>query len=285
MHHAPAHGRRPRGDDDRRPARPPARRRLRACGRAPVRLLHARTDRRSLGARREQSAPEQRRDPARDGRQPLPLRHVHEDRGGNLDVARLIRTEKEVEGRYEEVWIVVEEDALDQWPTGPLEVVGQPASRVTGPLRARGEARYTSDLQLPGMLHAAVLRSPHASARVKSISFDNALAAPGVRAAIGPGEAETLTDEPGFQGQAVAAIAADTYGQARAAIDLVEVDWEVREPLIDPEEAVRRGQLVSEPSRYERGDVDKALAEADGVVEGEFRTQTVPHNPVAHNHT
>ena len=52
-------------------------------------------------------------------------------------MARLIRTEKEVEGRYEEVWIVVEEDALDQWPTGPLEVVGQPASRVTGPLRAR----------------------------------------------------------------------------------------------------------------------------------------------------
>jgi hypothetical protein len=44
-------------------------------------------------------------------------------------VARLIRTEKEVEGRFEEVWLVVEEDPLDQWPSGPLDVVGRPAPR------------------------------------------------------------------------------------------------------------------------------------------------------------
>jgi hypothetical protein len=47
-------------------------------------------------------------------------------------VARLIKTEKEVEGRYTETWIVVEEDALDQWPSGPLEVVGRPAAKVDG---------------------------------------------------------------------------------------------------------------------------------------------------------
>jgi CO/xanthine dehydrogenase Mo-binding subunit len=193
-------------------------------------------------------------------------------------VARLIRTEKEVEGRYEDVWLVVEEDALEQWPPGPQEIVGRPATRVTGPLRARGEARYTADLQLPGMLHTAVLRSPHAYARANSIDFERALAAPGVRAAIGPGDAHMLTAEPGFQGEAVAALAADTYAQARAALALVDVDWEVREPLTDPDEAVRRGQLVGEASRYERGDVDKALAEADVVVEAEYRTQTVLHN-------
>jgi xanthine dehydrogenase YagR molybdenum-binding subunit len=55
-------------------------------------------------------------------------------------VARLIRTEKEVEGRYEEVFIVVEEDALEQWPAGPREIVGQPATRIDGAERARGEA-------------------------------------------------------------------------------------------------------------------------------------------------
>ena len=49
-------------------------------------------------------------------------------------------------------------------------------------------------------------------------------------------------------------------------------------PVLDPEEAVRRGQLVGETSRYERGDVDRALAEADVVVEAEYRTQTVLHN-------
>ncbi len=193
-------------------------------------------------------------------------------------MARLIRTEKEVEGRYEDVWLVVEEDALEQWPPGPQEIVGRPVTRVTGPLRARGEARYTADVQLSGMLHTAVLRSPHAYARVKKIDFERALAAPGVRAAIGPGDAHMLAAEPGFQGEAVAAVAADTYAQARGALELVEIDWEVREPLTDADEAVRRGQLVGEASRYERGDVDKALAEADVVVEAEYRTQTVLHN-------
>ncbi len=52
-------------------------------------------------------------------------------------MARLIRTEKEVEGRYEEVWLVVDEDALVQWPEGPGTVVGRPATRQTGHLRAR----------------------------------------------------------------------------------------------------------------------------------------------------
>ena len=193
-------------------------------------------------------------------------------------MARLIRTEKEVEGRYEEVWLVVEEDALEQWPAGPRDVVGRPAERKTGPLRARGDARYTADIQLPGMLHAAVLRSPHARAQVKKISFDKALEAPGVYAALGPGEAHMLTGEPGFQGEPVAALAAKTMRQARAALDLVEVEWEVLDPLLDPEEAVRRGRLVGETSRYERGDVDRALAEADVVVEAEYRTQTVLHN-------
>ena len=193
-------------------------------------------------------------------------------------MARLIRTEKEVEGRYEEVWLVVEEDALEQWPAGPREIVGREAARKTGPLRARGEARYTADIRLPGMLHAAVLRSPHAFARVKKISFERALEAPGVRAGIGPGDVEALTNEPGYQGQAVAAIAADTFRQAKAALKLVEIEWDVREPLLDPEEAVRRGQLVGQASNYERGDVERALAEADVVVEAEYRTQTVLHS-------
>jgi CO/xanthine dehydrogenase Mo-binding subunit len=193
-------------------------------------------------------------------------------------VARLIRTEKEVEGRYEEVWLVVEEDSLDQWPAGPREVVGRPAPRVTGPLRARGEARYTADLQLPGMLHAAVLRSPHARARVNRIDLSRALEAPGVRAAIGPCDSHVLVDDAGYQGVAVAAVAADTFAQARAALAQIEVEWKVGEPLLDPDEAVRRGQLLEEPRRYERGDVDGALAGADVVVEAEYRTQTVLHN-------
>src|ERR687898_256851 len=123
-------------------------------------------------------------------------------------VARLIRTEKEVEGRYTEQWIVVEEDTLKQWPEGPLETVGRPAQRLDGLQRARGEARYTADIQLPAMLHAAVLRSPHAHARVKRLDLEPASAAPGVRAVLGP-----LNEEIGYQGQAVAAVAAENRTQ------------------------------------------------------------------------
>jgi CO/xanthine dehydrogenase Mo-binding subunit len=193
-------------------------------------------------------------------------------------VARLIRTEKEVEGRFEDVWLVVEEDALEQWPAGARDVVGRPATRKTGRQRARGEARYTADMRLPGMLHAAVLRSPHAYARVKRIDLARARAAPGVRAVIGPGDAHILVEEAGFAGAAVAAVAADELSQARAAIREIEIEWEVREPLLDADEAVRREQLLDEPRRYERGDVDQAFADADVVVEAEFRTQTVLHN-------
>ena len=193
-------------------------------------------------------------------------------------MARLIRTEKEVEGRYETIWLVVDEDSLDQWPSGPLDVVGRGATRKSGPARARGEAVYTADVRLPGMLHAAVLRSPYAHARVRSTDLSRALDAPGVRGAIGPGDAPEVEALAGYHGSPVAAVAADSASQARAALDLIEVDWEVLEPVLDPDDAVRRGQFTSEPRHYERGDFEAALAEAAVVVESEYRTQTVLHN-------
>jgi len=189
-------------------------------------------------------------------------------------VARLIKTEKEVEGRFEEVWLVVEEDPLEQWPAGARTIVGRDAQRSDGPQRARGEARYTADLQFPGMLHAAVLRSPHAHARVKRIDFERARQAPGVHEALGPGEAEGLDATAGYHGAPVAAIAAETFGHAQRALELVDVEWDVLDPALDPE----RSDEHDEPSRHERGDVDRGLAEADVVVEAEYRTQSVLHN-------
>ena len=193
-------------------------------------------------------------------------------------MARLIRTEKEVEGRYEEVWLVVEEDPLQQWPAGPQSVVGRPAVRKDALERVRGEARYTADIRLPGMLHTALLRSPHAHARVTRIDLAPALALPGVRAALGPGEISALVEEACYVGAPVAAVAADTFGQARAALHAIVVEWEQLEVVLDPEDAVARKQLTIEPRRYERGDVDHALAQADVVVEATYRTQTLLHN-------
>jgi xanthine dehydrogenase YagR molybdenum-binding subunit len=193
-------------------------------------------------------------------------------------LARLIRTEKEVEGRYEEVWIVVEEDALEQWPEGPLEIVGRDVPRVDGAGRAQGQAPYTADIQLPGMLHTAVLRSPHARARVTSVDLAPARSEPGVRGVIGPGDVEQLTDEPGYVGHAVAAVAAETFDQAKAAVSKIAVGWEVLDPLLDPEEAVRQESFVSDVKTYERGDFERGVAEADEVVEAEYRTAVVLHN-------
>jgi xanthine dehydrogenase YagR molybdenum-binding subunit len=193
-------------------------------------------------------------------------------------VARLIRTEKEVEGRFEEVWLVVEEDPLDQWPEGPLDVVGRPAPRGDGRQRATGNATYTADLQLPGMLHTAVLRSPHARARVKRIDTSRAREATGVRAVLEPGEIDSLATEANYQGTPIAAVAAETFREARAALALVDVEFEVLEPLLDPEEAVKRRQLVTDPREHDRGDVAQGAADADVIVEATYRTQTVLHN-------
>ena len=193
-------------------------------------------------------------------------------------MARLIRTEKEVEGRYEEVWIVVDEDALDQWPAGPLTTVGRDAPRVDGLDRARGQIEYTADLQLPGMLHTAVLRSPYARARVTGINLQAARTARGVRGVVGPGELDVLKEEPGHVGQAVAAVAAETFGQAQAALSHLDVKWEVLQPLLDPDEAVKQESFVSDVKTYERGDFERGVSDGDVVVEAEYRTQVVLHN-------
>jgi len=193
-------------------------------------------------------------------------------------LARLIRTEKEVEGRYEDVWIVVEEDALDQWPEGPLTTVGRELPRVDGLDRARGQIQFTADIQLPGMLHTAVLRSPYARARVTRIDVEAARAARGVRAVLGPGELEVLKEEPSYVGQAVAAVAAETFGQAQGALRQLKAEWDVLEPLLDPDEAVRQESFVSDVKTYERGDFQRGVAEGDVAVEAEYRTQVVLHN-------
>src|SRR5439155_5755802 len=111
-----------------------------------------------------------------------------------------------------------------------------------------------------------------------SIDLEPARGARGVRAVIGPADEAERTDEPGYVGQAVAAVAADTFGQAQAAVERIVVQWDVLEPLLDPDEAVRQESFVSDVVKYERGDFERGLGEADVVVEAEYRTQVVVHN-------
>jgi len=81
---------------------------------------------------------------------------------------RLVKTQVEMEGRYEERWVLVEEEGPPAMAgKDELSIVGHPARRVTGPKRVSGAAKFVSDISLPGMLHAAVLRCPHAHATVE----------------------------------------------------------------------------------------------------------------------
>ena len=83
--------------------------------------------------------------------------------------------------------LVDDEDAqLPVWDGTQLDVVGRPTARIDATRRVSGRARYTVDIVLPRMLHAAILRSPFAHARVQRLDLDAARAISGVRAVLGP---------------------------------------------------------------------------------------------------
>src|SRR5262245_33387074 len=159
-----------------------------------------------------------------------------------------------------------------------------------------GRGNYLDDVSLPGMLHMAILRSPHAHARINSIDTDAASAVPGVVAVVtgelmaqhnlawmptlsGDTQAVLVTDKVRFQGQEVAAVIATDPYTARDAVDLIDVDYEPLGVVIDPEAAAadgaplirdeKEGQTDNHIYHWESGDkdaTDKAFGEADTVV-------------------
>src|SRR5262249_39839366 len=102
--------------------------------------------------------------------------------------------------------------------------------------------------------------------------------AAGVRAVLEPDDLDVLTREPSYEGRSIAAVAADTFGQAQAALEAIDVEDEGLEPLLDPHQAGRDEPFPSGPRTHTRGDVERGFAEADAVVEATYRTQTVLHN-------
>jgi CO/xanthine dehydrogenase Mo-binding subunit len=195
-------------------------------------------------------------------------------------MARLVRSTREMEGRVEEVWALVdEEDDLETWPAGAeLAVVGGEAPRQDGPVRAAGRAEYTVDIRLPGMLHAAVLRAPVAHARVAALDVDAALASPGVRAVLTPAsdvsfnEASPLAQEAQYAGEPLAVVAADTPELAAAGLTALAAEIEALPHVVDPDAALQEQRFTRDPYEASRGDVDDALAAADATVELEMET-------------
>jgi xanthine dehydrogenase large subunit len=149
-----------------------------------------------------------------------------------------------------------------------------------------GSARYLDDVAtVPGTLEAALVLSPHAHARIRSVDLSACLAASGVSLAITAadipgkndiapirsGEPALAADIVEYEGQPVAAIAAATLDQARAAAKLAAIDYERLPAVLTIEEAMARDSYVSPPQLMVRGDVEAALAGAPHRLSGELR--------------
>ena len=194
------------------------------------------------------------------------------------------------------------------------QAVGRSLGAPAGPQVVTGTARYTFDVEVEGLLHMKLLRSPHPHARIVSIDTSAALRVPGVHAVLthhdapdtlyssarhenpedDPDDTRVLDDVVRFVGQRVAAVVADSEGAAEEGCRLIVVEYEQLPYVLDPEEAMAPGAPVLHPkgpeSRIARaesnvcgeahgeiGSVEQGFAEADLVYEETFRTQRVQH--------
>ncbi len=211
-------------------------------------------------------------------------------------MSRFVRTQTEMEGRYEDVWALVDEsDDTESWaPDAELSLVGRPAARQDGAARAAGRVRFTVDVRLAGMLHAAVLRSPVAHGRVRSLDLAAARAMAGVRAVIGPDSDLSLTtrspllsSEPAYAGSPIAVVAADSLEAARAGVVALALDLEVLPHLVDLRDGLNEQRFTKDPTDEGRGDAEAALVAAEVTIElaldtpAHLQTPLEPHAAVA----
>ncbi|CAN5921617.1 xanthine dehydrogenase molybdopterin binding subunit [soil metagenome] len=155
-----------------------------------------------------------------------------------------------------------------------------------------GQALYIDDIaEPPGTLHAALVLSPVASGRLRTLDLSAARAAPGVVAVLaagdipgrnniaGPGKDEPLfaEDRVEFAGQPLALVVARSLDAARAAVDLAEIDIEPTEAILDIQTALAKRAYVQAPSTLLRGDPDRALAAAPHRVTAEFSVNGQEH--------
>ena len=189
--------------------------------------------------------------------------------------------------------------------------IGKSMPQLDSFLKVTGTATYAFDIELPGMLYAKLVTSPHAHARIMKIDTSKAESIPGVvavatgsefpyRLGIYVGDRDVLAvDKVRWVGHPVAAVVAETLEAAEQAIDQVEIDYEPLPTLFDPLEALKPdapvihekmseyrvspafkpipGTNIANQFKLVRGDVERGFQECDVILEGEFDIPHVTH--------
>jgi CO/xanthine dehydrogenase Mo-binding subunit len=192
-----------------------------------------------------------------------------------------------------------------------VKAVGARVPRYDGLDQVTGRIRYVDDVRVPGQLWTKALRSPHHFAAIRRLDTGKAERHPGVHAivthadvprnvyghleALGVPADEPLLaeDEVRYKGQPIAAVAAEDEATALEALELIEIDFEEREPLFDMRKAFDADAPKIHPwgpvyphfgpynhRRIRKGDVDSAFDRSDTIVEGVYRPQAIEHCPL-----
>jgi CO/xanthine dehydrogenase Mo-binding subunit len=183
-----------------------------------------------------------------------------------------------------------------------LSVVGKRQPRLDGREKVSGRSIFTDDVELPGMLHGKILRSPHARARIKSIDTSKAKKLPGVKAVVTADDAPGLMfgenqpllcqDVVNYVGEEIAAVAAIDEVTAEEARELIEVEYEPLPSVTSLKKALRpdapqiHGQSpgnIALTFDKDWGDPDKTFAGCEHIFVDEFKSPP-QHNTLAELH-
>src|SRR3954466_9550159 len=170
---------------------------------------------------------------------------------------------------------------MANWPATP-NVIGKSVPRLDGLAKASGRAKYPSDERPEGTLFGVMLYSPHAHAKIKSIDIAPAEKMPGVKAVIviaGEGK------EVRYQGDDIAAVAAETEEQARDAVRAIKIEYEVLPHAVteDQAPAANAPQIVKDAGNQRKGratvkgNPEQEMAKADATIESTYSLPVITH--------